>query len=85
MLTTSLLIAALNIPAVCGAMGEMYAQAASVRDQGVLLTEALDNVKQDNARRAVIHVYQDRTMSPDQWRYFIMGVCLSRVVNEGKV
>lgn len=71
-----LLTAALTWPAHCLTIGELYHDAALVRDKGQPLAEVQALIQNDRVKRIVALVYDRKDMTPDQWRWFAIGVCV---------
>lgn len=70
----TLLFVAVSWSAECADVGEMYWRAAQVRDK-ISLRVALDEARDNQVRKALIHVYDRPEMSPEAWKYFALGVC----------
>jgi hypothetical protein len=71
-----LLIAALAWPAECLAIGELYYTAAQLRDRGHPLKQVLTMAGDQRVKRSLRHVYAKPDMTPDEWRWFAIGVCV---------
>lgn len=78
------LILALAWPADCEAAGNLYQTAAELRDSGMPRELAVKGVKDEAARKAVEQVYDRPELSPREWRYFVIGVCLGSKIDSGK-
>lgn len=71
-----ILAAAITWPASCEQIGDFYAHAAAIRDKGVPLAKAASMAAEPRVRRALEHVYDRPDMTPEQWRWFVIGVCV---------
>lgn len=71
-----LLIATLVWPPDCEAAGDLYHQSATVRDSGMRLAEAVGKAVSPRVRLALEQVYDRPDMTPGEWRYFMVGVCV---------
>jgi hypothetical protein len=70
--------AALVWPAECEAFGELYRGAALIRDAGRPRKEAMTAARGRRARLALIHVYERADMSPSDWRWLAIGICVGQ-------
>lgn len=71
-----LLVVALTWSPDCVAIGELYRAAAELRDRGRPLREVLRMTADSRIRRTMIHVYERPDMTPQDWRWFAIGVCV---------
>ncbi len=74
-----LLAVAFTWPAECEAAGNLYLEAARIRDSGVRLEDAVRQVRLPTARLSLLGVYARPDMSADQWKYYAIGVCIGTV------
>lgn len=71
-----MLVAALIWPAACNIIGDIYHDAARIRDQGLPLEVVVTKTENVRIKRALFHVYERPDMTPEQWRWFAAGVCV---------
>lgn len=77
-----LLVLALTWPADCDRIGALYEGAARIRDKGLTLERALSATNDRRIQLAMRHVYGRPDMTPEQWRWFTIGVCVGQ--DDGK-
>jgi hypothetical protein len=73
-----ILAAALVWPAECVGFGELYREAARLRDHGLPLAEVLKEVESPRVRLAIIHTYERRDMSAQSWYWLAIGICIGQ-------
>jgi hypothetical protein len=66
-------------PADCDKVGEIYFQAAQIRDSGAKLEDVLPKATE---KRPLRHVYERKDMTPEQWRWFVIGVCAGETAQD---
>lgn len=71
-----LLAGALVWPADCRAYGDLYREAARIRDRGLSLELVLKETSERSIRLAIIHTYERRDMSARDWYWMAVGVCV---------
>lgn len=71
-----LILVALIWPQQCEAIGSIYHDAARVRDQGLPLEAVVKMTRHRRLHRALWHVYERPDMTPEQWRWLAVGVCV---------
>lgn len=70
-----LFVALIQWPKDCDVMGDVYARGARLRDRGRPLKELVVLTDDDATKRVLMHVYSRPDMTPEQWRWFIIGAC----------
>ena len=66
------------------AIGNLYYQAATIRDNGRPVQEAVA-LAPPPFKAAIRYVYARPDMTPEQWRWFVIGVCVAEQAKEGTV
>lgn len=80
-----LLAATLMWPRECVIVGEMYELAARIRNTGRPLARVLQQATDNRIKRTLIHVYTRPDMSPMEWKWFAIGVCVGEVYQGDRV
>ena len=76
MLETLLLAATIGWPTGCTHIGDLYERAATLRDRGVSVERVFKMTEDRRIRRTIGHVYERSDMTPEQWRWFMIGACV---------
>ncbi len=62
-------------PVECETIGNLYLEAARIRDSGVKLEEAVRQVQLPSTRVSLLSVYARPDMGAEQWKYYVIGLC----------
>ena len=73
-----MLSVALTWPSACEEVGELYRIAAIFRDSGKPLKSVLKVTKEKRVRLALTHVYERQDMTPSDWRWMAIGICVGQ-------
>lgn len=84
MLTTILIALSFTWPTECQVAGDLYFEAAAIRDGGISLNDATSRLRSKAARDAIAHVFARPDMTPEQWRYFAVGACVGAMEYESR-
>jgi hypothetical protein len=79
-----MLVAALHWPAECLRMGEVYREAATLRDRGRPLDEVLRSTDERRFKLAITHTYLRKDMSPRDWYWAAVGICVGQKDDDGR-